>query len=166
MIDKTLARFVTERDLTGISAGLADGDCISTGHRLSIVEQNTDDQPLIKKGIIIPRKGMIELRRLLDDGESTGQLGFKDNSAIFEKDGLTLTMQLIEGEFPDYKQVIPQSCTKKVIVNRELFQSALKRTSLLSPDKAQGVRLDLSNGNLALAHNPDVGEAKEDIEIS
>lgn len=174
MIDKTLYSVCTDEtryNLTGIYCeALSEGDGIrmvsTDGHRLSIVEQNTDDQPLIKKGIIIPRKGMIELRRLLDDGETTGQLGFKDNSAIFEKDGLTLTMQLIEGEFPDYKQVIPQTCTKRVIVNRELLQSALKRTSLLSPDKAQGVRLDLSNGNLALsAHNPDVGEAKEDIEV-
>jgi DNA polymerase III subunit beta len=175
MIDKTLYSVCTDEtryNLTGVFCeALTDGDGIrmvsTDGHRLSIIEQPTDDQPLIKKGIIIPRKGMIEIRRLLDDGDSNGQLGFKDNSAIFQKDGLTLTMQLIEGEFPDYKQVIPSSCTKKIVINRAILQAALKRTSLLSPDKAQGVRLDLSPGNLSLsAHNPDIGEAKEDIEIN
>ena len=175
MIDKTLYSVCTDEtryNLTGVYCeALSEANGIrmvsTDGHRLSIIEQATSDQPLIKKGIIIPRKGMIEIRRLLDDGDSSGQLGFKDNSAIFEKDGLTLTMQLIEGEFPDYKQVIPSSCTKKVVINRDLLQSALKRTSLLSPDKAQGVRLDLTNGNLSLsAHNPDIGEAKEDIEVN
>ena len=175
MIDKTLYSVCTDEtryNLTGIYCeAMAEGNglrMVSTdGHRLSIIEHPTDDQPLIKKGVIIPRKGMIEIRRLLDDGEVMGQLGFQENSAIFEKDGLTLTMQLVEGEFPDYNQVIPASFTKSIIIDRALLQSALKRTSLLSPDKAQGVRLDLSNGSLSLsAHNPDIGEAREDLEIN
>lgn len=174
MIDKTLYSVCTDEtryNLTGIYCeALAEENGIrmvsTDGHRLSIIEYSSDDQPLIKKGVIIPRKGMIEIRRLLDEGGGSAQLGFFENSAIFEKDGLTLTMQLVEGEFPDYKQVIPDSFTKSIIIDRSTLQSALKRTSLLSPDKAQGVRLDLSKGLLSLsAHNPDIGEAREDIEI-
>ncbi len=74
-------------------------------------------------------------------------------------------MQLLEGQFPDYQQVIPAASSKKALLDRRLMLDALKRTSLLSPDKAQGVRLELSNGALALsANNPDLGEAREEIE--
>lgn len=174
MIDKTLYSVSvdeTRYNLTGVycepikePAGLR---MVSTdGHRLSVIERSMTKAPPMKKGVIIPRKGVIELRRLLDEGEGGGRLGFVENSAVFEKDGLTLTMQLLEGQFPDYQQVIPSSFTKRVIVPRQKLADALKRTSLLSPDKAQGVRLDLSGNVLALsANNPDLGEAREEIDV-
>jgi len=174
MIDKTLysvSADETRYNLTGVYCepikapqGLR---MVSTdGHRLSVIERPMAELPTMKKGVIIPKKGVIELRRLLDDGDGGGRLGFVENSAVFEKDGLTLTMQLLEGQFPDYQQVIPVSFNKKVVVSRQRFLDALKRTSLLSPDKAQGVRVDLGPGVLALsANNPDMGEAREEIEV-
>lgn len=174
MIDKTLYSVSTDEtryNLTGVYAepikavpGLR---MVSTdGHRLSVIERAMTKVPSMKKGVIIPRKGVMELRRLLDDVEGGGRLGFVDNSAVFEKDGLTLTMQLVEGQFPDYQQVIPASHTRRAIVSRQKLSDGLKRTSILSPDKAQGVRLDLSPGVLALsANNPDMGEAREEIEV-
>ena len=174
MIDKTLYSVCTDEtryNLTGVYfEPLGEGPGIrlvsTDGHRLSIIEQPMESAPTIKKGLIIPRKGVVELRKLLEDGAPEGRLGFVENSAVFEKDGLVLTMQLVEGEFPDYKQVIPPSFTKTVIIDRAQFQAALKRTSLLSPDKAQGVRLDINEGALALsANNPDLGEAREEIEV-
>ena len=173
MIDKTLYSVCTDEtryNLTGVYCEpIAEGPglrMVSTdGHRLSIIERPMDEAPPLKGGVIIPRKGVVELRRLLEDGDGPARLGFVDNSAVFERDGLTLTMQLVEGQFPDYNQVIPNSHTKTLIVPRAAFQAALKRTSLLSPDKAQGVRIEASSGTLALsANNPDLGEAREEME--
>jgi len=75
-------------------------------------------------------------------------------------------MRLVDGRFPDYQQVIPQSHTRRVRVPKKAFTDALKRTSLLAPDKAQGVRLDLQSGQLSLtAQNPDLGDAREDLDV-
>jgi DNA polymerase-3 subunit beta len=176
MIDKTLYSVCTDEtryNLTGVYLEPMSGDggpglrMVSTdGHRLSVIERPLQSAPSIKKGLTIPRKGIVEMRRLLDDGEAEAKLGFIDNSAVFQKDGLTLTMQLIEGQFPDYKQVIPSGHTKSLRVGRQALLTALKRTSLLSPDKAQGVRLDMSGSTLALsANNPDLGEAREELDV-
>jgi DNA polymerase-3 subunit beta len=120
----------------------------------------------MKDGVIIPRKGLVELRKLLDDGDGPSRLGFVENSAVFEKAGTTLTMRLVDGKFPDYQQVIPTASSRRVRVGRHQFHDALKRTSLLSPDKAQGVRLELTPNLLALtANNPDLGEAREEMDV-
>ncbi len=174
MIDRTLYAVSTDEtryNLTGVfceSMQSVDGlRMVATdGHRLSVIERPTKERPEMKEGVIIPRKGLTELRRLIDDGAEGGKLGFVDNSAVFVKEGVTLTMRLVDGRFPDYQQVIPANSARKMQVNRQVFLSALKRTSLLSPDKAQGVRLDLSEGTLALtANNPDLGEAREEFEV-
>jgi DNA polymerase-3 subunit beta len=121
----------------------------------------------MKEGVIIPRKGLVELKKLIDEGGSGAKLGFVENSAVFEKDGITLTMRLVDGRFPDYQQVIPTASSRRVQVSRNALNQGLKRTSLLSPDKAQGVRLDLTSNALALtANNPDLGEAREEIEVA
>jgi DNA polymerase-3 subunit beta len=174
MIDKTLYAVSTDEtryNLTGVfceampgSAGLR---MVATdGHRLALIERPTPEAPAMKEGMIIPRKGLIELRKLLDDGEGTARLGFVENSAVFEKGGSTLTMRLVDGKFPDYQQVIPAASSRRVKVGRAQLHEALKRTSVLSADKASGVRVDLTTNMLALtANNPDRGEAREEIDV-
>jgi DNA polymerase III subunit beta len=173
MIDKTLYAVSTDEtryNLTGVfceavkdRAGLR---MVATdGHRLSVIERPTE-APSMKEGVIIPRKGLVELKKLLEDGTDPGKLGFVENSAVFTKGGVTLTMRLVDGRFPDYQQVIPAASTRRVRVAKHALSDALKRTSLLSPDKAQGVRLDLATNLLALsANNPDLGEAREELEV-
>ncbi|MCK6546502.1 DNA polymerase III subunit beta [Myxococcota bacterium] len=174
MIDKTLYAVSTDEtryNLTGVFcepvAGSSGLRMVATdGHRLSVVERPTPQPPTMKDGVIIPRKGLVELKKLLDDGEGEARLGFVENSAVFEKGGVTLTMRLVDGKFPDYQQVIPTASSRRVRVARHALQDALKRTSLLSPDKAQGVRVDLMPGVLALsANNPDLGEAREELDV-
>jgi DNA polymerase III subunit beta len=95
-----------------------------------------------------------------------GELGFADNSAVFRRPGVVLVMRLIEGLFPDYKQVIPKAGEKIVKLGRGRFSETLRRISLLSSDKAHAVKLDLSKGVLrVLSQNPDLGEAKEDVPV-
>jgi DNA polymerase-3 subunit beta len=174
MIDKTLYAVSTDEtrfSLTGVFcepvAGMQGLRMVATdGHRLSAIERPTAGAPTMKEGVIIPRKGLLELRKLLDDAQDGGRLGFVENSAVFEKGGLTLTMRLVDGRFPDYQQVIPGAWSRRARLTRQSFLDALKRTSLLSPDRAQGVRLELTAGMLALtANNPDLGEAREELEI-
>ncbi len=174
MIDKTLYAVSTDEtryNLTGVFCEPVSGSpgirmVATDGHRLAVVERPTSEAPIMKEGVIIPRKGLVELRKLIDEGGEGGRLGFVENSAVFEKEGITLTMRLVDGRFPDYQQVIPTASSRRVRVVRQALADALKRTSLLSPDKAQGVRFDLAESTLSLsANNPDLGEAREEIEV-
>ncbi len=137
------------------------------GHRLALVERELAGDFKLKSGVIIPRKGLFELRRLLDEApDAECQLGFAENSALFKKPGLTMVMRLIDGQFPEYQRVIPKEGEKQVTVNRTRFLEGLKRISLLSADKSNAVKIQLGENLLRItANNPDLGEAKDDIEL-
>jgi len=142
------------------------------GHRLSLAEKSLDATFGLKRGVILPKKGLAEVKKLLGEAAEGGEehpetkLGFLENSAIFRRPGVVLVMRLIEGLFPDYKQVIPKAGEKVVKLGRGRFSETLRRISLLSTDKAHAVKLDLAKGMLrVLSQNPDLGEAKEDVPI-
>jgi len=142
------------------------------GHRLSLAEKPIDATFGLKRGVILPKKGLAEVKKLLAEAAEGGEehpetkLGFLENSAIFRRPGVVLVMRLIEGLFPDYKQVIPKAGEKVVRLGRGRFAETLRRISLLSTDKAHAVKLDLSKGLVrVLSQNPDLGEAKEDVPV-
>ncbi|MEM1023923.1 MAG: DNA polymerase III subunit beta [Myxococcota bacterium] len=176
MLEKTLYAVSTDEtryNLTGVyceRTGEGQGlRMVATdGHRLAMVERPTDVEPAMSEGVIIPRKGLQELRKILDEGDLPGRLGFVENSAVFEKGSLLLTMRLVDGRFPDYQQVLPKEgeLTRSMKASRAAFMQALKRVSLLAPDKAQGVQLELKENVLALrANNPDMGDAVEELDV-
>ncbi len=137
------------------------------GHRLSLAERSIEGDFQLKKGIILPRKGLAEMKKLLleaSDGET--KLGFVENSAVLHRPRVKLVMRLIEGVFPDYRQVIPKTGEKRFTIGRDRFLDTLRRISLLSTDKAHAVKLELQPGLLrVLSQNPDLGEAKEDVPV-
>jgi DNA polymerase-3 subunit beta len=137
------------------------------GHRLSLAERRLEGDFRVKKGVILPRKGLAEMKKLLleaADGETT--LGFVDSSAVLLRPRVRLVMRLIEGIFPDYRQVIPKAGEKRFTIGRDRFLDTLRRVSLLSTDKAHAVKLELQPGVLrVLSQNPDLGEAKEDVPV-
>ena len=142
------------------------------GHRLSLVERKMGATFGLKKGVILPKKGLQELKKLLSEAAESGEenpetkLGFVENSAIVRRPGVVLSMRLIEGLFPDYRQVIPKQGEKVVKLGRDRFQETLRRVSLLSSDKAHAVKLELAKGMLkVLSQNPDLGEAKEEVPV-
>jgi DNA polymerase-3 subunit beta len=142
------------------------------GHRLSLSERPVGSTFGLKRGVILPRKGLQELRKLLGEAVEAGaengktSLGFVENSAILRRPGVILSMRLIEGLFPDYRQVIPKGGEKVVRVGRDRLLETLRRISLLSTDKAHAVKLELGKGALrVLSQNPDLGEAKEDVPV-
>jgi DNA polymerase III subunit beta len=138
------------------------------GHRLAMVDREMGGTFKTKGGAILPRKGVHELRRLLDEApEAECQFGFADNSALFRKSGLTMVMRLIDGQFPEYQRVIPKQGEKIVAVPRQRFQEALKRIALLSADKSNAVKISLGDGVLRIsAQNPDLGEAKDEVPVA
>jgi DNA polymerase-3 subunit beta len=122
--------------------------------------------------VILPKKGLQELKKLLSEAVESGEeggetkLGFVENSAIFRRPGVILSMRLIEGLFPDYRQVIPKQGEKIVRIGRDRLLETLRRISLLSTDKAHAVKLELAKGTLrVLSQNPDLGDAKEEVPV-
>ena len=138
------------------------------GHRLAVVDREFVGDFKLKAGVIIPKKGLFELKRLLDEApDADCQLGFAESSAVFKKPGLSMVMRLIDGQFPDYQRVIPKEGEKQVLVNRPRLADSLKRIALLSADKSSAVKLSLSENLLRItANNPDLGEAKDDLEVA
>ncbi len=138
------------------------------GHRLSLAERALPSALQVKKGVILPRKGLAELKKLLlETDPSETRLGFVENQAVVQRPGVTLVMRLVEGVFPDYRQVIPRAGDKRVTAGRERLLETLRRVSLLSSEKAHAVKLDLAPGRLrVLSQNPDLGEAREELPVT
>ena len=139
------------------------------GHRLAFVERQLAGDFGLKKGVIVPRKGLFELRRLLsEEGAANCELGFTETSGLFRRGDLTMVMRLIDGQFPDYMQVIPKEADRTIQVDRPRLLETLKRMSLMSSDRTtNAVKLELSADQLRISsQNPDLGEAREDIAVS
>lgn len=135
------------------------------GHRLALDE--TDISAEIKEDIqiIVPRKGITELARLLQD-ESEIEIQVSTNHIRIKNADSCFTSKLIDGRFPDYKRVIPELSETAVIADREELKNSLTRASILSNEKYRGVRIILNSNSLrALAHNPEQEEAEEELEV-
>jgi len=138
------------------------------GHRLAYVDRSLGaDLEGLTTGVIIPRKGLAELKRLVDEDDSDEfEIGFDGNSGVARKGDVSLFMRLIEGEFPKYQQVIPRELSHQLIINNEEFSRALRRIALLSAERSHAIRLALTSGTLSLSsNNPDLGEAHEDLDV-
>ena len=135
------------------------------GHRLALCEVTLDGGELPEQQVIVPRKGVLELQRLMTgEGELTSELG--TNHVRIQLEGIRFTSKLIDGRFPEYERVIPQDTSNTMSADRGLFKAALQRTAILSNEKYRGIRLIIRSGGLLLqAHNPEQEEAEEEIEI-
>jgi DNA polymerase III subunit beta len=138
------------------------------GHRLALIERELAGNLHLTQGVIVPRKGLLELRRLLAEEEGGAcHLGFTKGSMVFRRDGVQMVMRLLDGQFPDYRQVIPKEGSRVVKMNRQKLLESLKRVSLLSTDKSYGVRLELAPDKVTLSsQNPDLGEAQEEVDAA
>lgn len=139
------------------------------GHRLSSVFSNNVTMPSDKNlQIIVPRKGILELMRLLkDDLEDEIKISVGTNHICAATQDFVLTSKLIEGKFPNYNLVIPRDGDKEILLNREMLKQALTRVSILSNETYRGIRLFLTSDILRLnANNPEQEEAEEEIQIN
>jgi DNA polymerase-3 subunit beta len=138
------------------------------GHRLALVERAVGaDASQLASGVIVPRKGLAELKRLVDEEDADEvEIGFEANNGLARKGNVTLVMRLIEGEFPNYHQVIPKGIDRTLTVGTSDLVHALRRVALLSAERSRAVRLALAPGRLTISSsNPDVGEASEELDV-
>ena len=136
------------------------------GHRLAICECNLEGQANSPQQVIVPRKGVLELQRLLGS-EGLIELAIGTNHIRAQVGDVRFTSKLIDGRFPEYGRVIPASPTRIVEGDRELLRQALQRTAILSNEKYRGVRLTLKPDLLTVqAHNPEQEEAEDQVEVS
>lgn len=176
MIDRTIFCVSTDDNRHNLSGIYCESPrpkvlrMVSTdGHRLAWAEHEFESDVKIERGVIVPRKGFQELRRVLADSVeniSEVELGFSGTSGVLRAGSVTLSTRLVEGQFPDYEQVIPKNAEKLAKMNKGQFAEALKRVSLLSQGRAYGVRLVFEQGRLELvAEDPEFGDAHETIDL-
>ena len=135
------------------------------GRRLALVEHEVEFPTEAETDMIIPTKAVNELHHTLAD-EGDLKIFAKDNQVLFEFGNISVSSKLIEGTYPNYKQVIPAQCDERITIERESLLTALKRVSLIVTDKSNAMKVTFDDNNLELLLNvPDVGEARDTIPI-
>lgn len=135
------------------------------GHRLAVCDHAANVSIAQDRQLIVPRKGVMELSRMLTDSSDSVSLAIGRNHVRLIKDGTVFTSKLIDGRFPDYEAVIPVGADKQMLLDTETFTRALQRAAILSNEKYRGVRLEANGSSLKIvAHNPQHEEAVEEIE--
>ena len=135
------------------------------GRRLAVVSKKLPKKTLVDREVIIPTKTTQEVKRMLqDDGDVI--LKFSDNQVLFSFEGSFILSRLIEGEYPNYKKVIPEKSGKIATIPREEFLSATKRASIFTDQDSMAIKLSIKKKKMTISKNtPYLGEAKEEIDI-
>jgi len=154
--------------LNGIFTSFRDGKMTlvaTDGRRLAMVDTDLEFPASHETDVIIPTKAVQELQRLLgDSGDVIVKLS--DNQVSFAVGDSLLASKLIEGNYPNYRQVIPGDSNERVVISREALLETVRRVSLLSSDKSNSVKLVFSENRIEVtANSPDVGEAQESMDV-
>lgn len=136
------------------------------GHRLAMCTRPINIEIDGVKQAIVPRKGVIELGRLLSTPDSPVEIIIGNNHVRAVTDAFIFTSKLVDGKFPDYERVLPRNGDKVVLGEREELRQAFTRTSILSNEKYRGVRFVVTEGVLTItANNPEQEEAEEQVAV-
>jgi DNA polymerase-3 subunit beta len=135
------------------------------GHRLAFASATLDIE-VPKQEVILPRKTVLELQRLLSEGDAAIEMQFANNQAKFSFGAMEFVTKLVEGKFPDYNRVIPRSHGNTITLGRAPFLASLQRTAIMTSDKFKGVRLNLEPGSLRVtSNNAEQEEAVDELDI-
>ncbi|MBT0586705.1 DNA polymerase III subunit beta [Alteromonas oceanisediminis] len=136
------------------------------GHRLALCKLELEGLSLPARQVIIPRKGVLEISRLIEDDDKAVKIQIGSNHIrVFSADFI-FTSKLVDGRFPDYRRVLPKECNKVVKSDKETLKHAFSRAAILSNEKFKGVRLNLASGELKItANNPEQEEAEEIVDV-
>ena len=135
------------------------------GRRLALTEHEIEFPKESECEVIVPTKAINELIRILKD-EGVVKIHAGKNQATFEMDDVILITKLIDGTYPNFRQVIPGQCEQRIAVEREVVLTALKRVALLTSEKSSSIKLTFGKNKLKIsASSPDVGEAHESVPI-
>jgi DNA polymerase-3 subunit beta len=183
LITKTQYSMSTDDTRPHLAGALFEGEgklvrmVTTDGHRLSKIDHKLDESsPMLSFSMLVPNKGIAELKRLIDDAKAEAKASKEERpqisvataggSAFFKREGITLSVKLADEQFPPYGRVIPQQQEKRVVMGRAGLVEALKRMSLVSSDTSGGVRFMVSAGSLRIvSENPDIGEGSEELDV-
>lgn len=162
-ISKDETRYI----LNGVLLVLADKKLrivATDGRRLAMIEKEMPKTASFTKKVIVPAKAVAELQRILkDDGDA--KILFSENQIAFDLDDSQLITRLIEGEYPNYEQVIPKQGQDKLRANRENFYAAIKRASLLATPDSQSIKFDLLKNKVIISKaSQDGSESREEVD--
>jgi DNA polymerase-3 subunit beta len=138
------------------------------GHRLSLVDREEINIRIGEKGIIVPKKGILEIKKILGekDGAQEIEIYFDQTHGFFRMGKSLMVIRLIEGDFPDYEQVIPKQNNKIVKMEKEKIYGSLKRVSTMASERVEGIKLSLKKNSMELSsYHQDFGDANEEVEI-
>ncbi|MEM7618179.1 MAG: DNA polymerase III subunit beta [Pseudomonadota bacterium] len=177
IIDRTRFAMSTEETryyLNGIYLHAAEKDGVKVlravatdGHRLARFEMPLPEGAAEMPGIIMPRKAVMEIRKLVEEAGDAIKIELSESKIRFSFDHIVLTSKLIDGTFPDYQRVIPQGNDKVVEVNPKAFSSAIDRVSTISDGKSRAVKITFEGKTMTLsANSPEAGSATEDLEVN
>jgi len=160
--------------LNGVYLHVAEADggkvlrCVATdGHRLARIDADLPEDAADMPGVIVPRKTVLELRKLLDEDDMAIAVSVSETKIRFATPDMTLTSKVIDGTFPDYTRVIPQGNTKRLEVDAREFAQAVDRVATVSSERSRAVKLQLDEDRLILSVNaPDSGAAEEELSVA
>ena len=136
------------------------------GHRLSRVDMNLPEGADGIPGVIIPRKTILEIRKILEDHTGNINLSLSETKIRLSFNNVILTSKLLDGTFPDYSRVIPEQNDKLVTISNQSISEAVDRVSTVSTDKTRAIKININKGNLVIsATNPDKGSASEYVDV-
>ena len=177
LFDKSKFAISTEETryyLNGVYMHVAEADgqkvlrCVATdGHRLARIDADLPEGAADMPGVIVPRKTVGELRKLLDDDDQAIAVSVSETKVRFATPEITLTSKVIDGTFPDYSRVIPQSNSRRLEVDATEFAQAVDRVATVSSERSRAVKLQLDQDRLVLSVNaPDSGAAEEELAVA
>jgi DNA polymerase-3 subunit beta len=138
------------------------------GHRLSLIDRESPTIRGIEKGIIMPKKGVLEIKKIMGDrdGEEEMEIYFDQTHGFFKMGKSLMVIRLIDGEFPEYEQVIPKGNDKKLVMGKERIYGCLRRVSTMASERVEGVKLSLKKNSVELSsYHQDFGDAKEEVDL-
>ncbi len=135
------------------------------GRRLAVIQKEMTEMGNLKRDVIIPMKTIQELNRNLGD-EGDIFFNFKDNQILINLGQIHITSRLIEGEYPNYEQVIPKKTKEEINLNTQDFLQATRRASILTSQDSQAVKINIIKDRMIITKNtPDLGEAREEMKV-
>lgn len=135
------------------------------GHRLAMIDRPAEGF-VLKESVIIPRKGIQEIKKVLEGNEGAANIEIREGFFSVQSGKVTIGVRLVDGQFPDYRQVLPNDCKASFFVDRAELLAAVKRVSLVTTDKTKAVRCRIEGDSLGLSSSsPEYGEASESIAI-
>jgi len=169
MIDRTLFSVCNDETRFHLNGVFFESDgskarMVSTdGHRLSKVERTIANGPKLSTGVIIPKKGLLEIKKVLESGASS-KLAIKTPHLFLVQEDIAIGVKLIDAQFPPYEQVIPKDHKKIITVDRVRLIDALRRAQLMSSE-TRGVKLAATKEGITItSDNPDLGEVREELD--